>query len=294
MSFYMGTGKRLSGADFIALAQQSGFSESLLRAFNKVEAPKGPFYSSGALTTLYEPHVAYRNAPKSKRDKMLRMRVSIDGKRYPLARKKWKRGSYPRNSFPLIDKCASFAGTETAARACSWGAFQVLGENAKSLGFQSAVKMVKYMAKGEREQLDVAIRYLERSQKALAACKSIKKLANSTPIKDLGRDGKNEENFLDHFRTLAGYYNGSGYEANGYHEKLRDAFIDFWVVASKRVTKPTPKPRPDAPQPAPDKPKGGSDAAAGVGIIAALVGLFWALWERISEGFCSLLPFMCG
>ncbi len=213
--FYIGEGRPLADADFVRLAGKHGIEEAALRAFAQVEARNRGSYSSGALVCLYEPDVAWRNTSGAKRDKLTRS---------GLAYRKWKSGNYPKSSFPRIDKCAALAGEEVAALASSWGLGQVLGENYKTLGFSSAVAMVRNFAESEANQLEGVILFIKKTpglEKALQA---------------------------HNWGKVARLYNGPGYAKHNYHGRLAKAH-QRWVrkIAERGPLSPAPT-DPDKPE----------------------------------------------
>jgi len=92
---------------------------------------------------------------------------------------------------------------DAAFMACSWGAFQVLGEYWSTLLYQSPYALARACSQDEAGQLDLLIRYIEhfRLQDELRAL------------------SPNPETC----RAFARAYNGPRYEVGGYHTKLAQA-----------------------------------------------------------------------
>jgi len=189
--FYMGAGVKLSDADFAALASKHGIEEAKIRAVNEVEAAGKGFTSSGAITCLYEPHIAYKYSSGAVRDALVAAGLSY---------KTWKAGSYPKSSYDRIDRGTAIAGAEVAALATSWGLGQIMGFNYKACGYPTAVDMVKGFAKSEANQLEGMINFMKANPAMLAALKA--------------------GNWAD----FAKLYNGAGYAANKYDTKLAAAY----------------------------------------------------------------------
>jgi len=189
--FYMGTGAKLSSADFARLAASHGIEEARIRAVNEVEAAGSGFYASGAVKCLYEPHIAWKMTSGKVRDAL-----AAEG----LAYANWKAGAYPSTSFARIDRCTQIAGAEIAALATSWGIGQVMGFNHKACGFDSAVAMVKDFAKGEANQLEGMIRFVKANPAMFAALQR------------------------GDWAGFASRYNGPGYAKNKYDTKLAAAY----------------------------------------------------------------------
>jgi len=93
---------------------------------------------------------------------------------------------------------ASSINQEAALKSASWGAFQIMGFNAESIGFSSVDSFVKSMNLHEREHLKAVVAFLEENN-------LIGKLR-----------AKN-------WRAFARGYNGPGYEKNNYHIRLERA-----------------------------------------------------------------------
>jgi hypothetical protein len=189
--FYIGTGAKLSSADFARLAAAHGIEEAKIRAVNEVEAAGSGFYASGAVKCLYEPHIAWKMTSGKVRDAL-----AAEG----LAYANWKAGAYPSTSFARIDRCTQIAGAEIAALSTSWGLGQIMGFNHEACGFDSAVAMVKDFAEGEANQLEGMIRFIKANPAMFAALQR------------------------GDWAGFAYRYNGSGYAANKYDTKLAAAY----------------------------------------------------------------------
>lgn len=189
--FYIGTGAKLSSADFARLAAAHGIEEAKIRAVNEVEAAGSGFYASGAVKCLYEPHIAWKMTSGKVRDEL-----AAEG----LAYATWKAGAYPSTSFARIDRCTQIAGAEIAALSTSWGIGQIMGFNHKACGFDSAVAMVKDFAKGEANQLEGMIRFIKANPAMFAALQR------------------------GDWAGFASRYNGPAYAKNKYDTKLAAAY----------------------------------------------------------------------
>jgi N-acetylmuramidase-like protein len=100
----------LTDADFAGVAAELGVSPGIVRAVNKVEAPRGAFDTQGRPSILYEKHVFARNTGG-------RFNAS-----HPiLSAAKWQPGTYGALSIQydkLAQACA--LDPDAAFRACSW------------------------------------------------------------------------------------------------------------------------------------------------------------------------------
>lgn len=192
--------KKLSDADFKAIANKYNVPESRIRAVAEVEARGSGFNSQGYLTALYEPHIAYRYSTGVVRDKLVAAGIAYQD---------WRR-EYPKTSYPRIDQATSIAGEELAAMATSFGMGQVMGFNHDLLGFKTALELVKWLAISEANQIEGIILF--------AKSKGILK-----PLID------------GEFDVFANGYNGSGYKQNNYDIKLRDADRRWQVKLSGKT-----------------------------------------------------------
>ena len=138
----------LTETDFTAVATSLGVSPNMIKAVRKVEAPRGSFDDQGRPTILYERHVFSRNS----------------GRRFDASHPTLSSttpGGYGKFSIQydkFADACA--LDPEAAFKACSWGAFQVLGENAVALGYASAYDMVQKLLVSEAAHLDSFVRFV--------------------------------------------------------------------------------------------------------------------------------------
>ena len=104
---------------------------------------------------LFEYHVFYRNLRRDDRAAAVASR---------LAAPRWGQIPYPKTQrarYELLAK-ASMIDAEAAHAACSWGVGQVLGENARWLGYENAVAMAEVAKSGLAGQVDIMLRFIER------------------------------------------------------------------------------------------------------------------------------------
>ncbi|MCP3731997.1 N-acetylmuramidase family protein [Sphingomonas sp. MG17] len=153
----------LTKDDIAAAASDLRVPVGHIKGVRKVEAPRGPFDDQGRPSILYEPHVFARQSGHE-------FNVS-----HPkLSYRQWKAGAYGPLSaqYPkLLDACA--LAPDAAFKACSWGAFQVLGENAGLLGYRDALDMAIALTKSEAAHLDSFVRFVrsKRAEDELRACR---------------------------------------------------------------------------------------------------------------------------
>lgn len=193
----------LTPEDFIRAADElgHGVTPGHMRASKKVEAPRGAFDDQGRPSILYERHVMSRNTvPKG------RFNAS-----YPdlSAMKGYGPGGYGSFGAQYGKLQRAYAlDPEAAFEACSWGAFQVLGENAVSLGYESARHMAQMLATSEAAHLDSYVRFIKTNGIA----------------DELGRCRANDPESCVGFVQV---YNGDGFRRFNYHVNFASALGQF-------------------------------------------------------------------
>lgn len=187
------TNKLLSVGAIAAAARDIGVAEAQLSAVVAVETGlRGGFDDAGRVRILYEAHVAHRlGAPL------------VPG----LSVKSWDRSLYSPTSageWARLEEARKLFGDEIAYGAASWGLGQILGENHRRCGFDSATAMVEAMKTGENAQLKAMISFIVAGGLV-------------DELRSVSADPET-------CRAFARGYNGAGYEQNAYHVKIADAF----------------------------------------------------------------------
>lgn len=189
----------LTDVDFERAAAELGHGVTVkhMRASKKVEAPRGAFDDDGRPSILYERHVFARNTtPKGRFNAKHPSLSAVSG---------YGRGGYGAFSAQYGKLERAYAlDPEAAFEGCSWGAFQVLGENAVALGYKSARDMACELAKSEAAHLDSYVRFIKVN--GLAA--------------KLGRCRAGDPDSCVPFVEV---YNGAGFRAFAYHVKFAEA-----------------------------------------------------------------------
>lgn len=188
---FRGAAKRLDDLDLPRIGATIGVGEDEIHAFIEVESKGSGFDGLGRPTILYEPHVAYRCSTGAKRAALVKA-----GLAYP----KWRPGAYGPSSAQYPKLLKAMAVDQTAAlKACSWGLFQVLGENHAAAGYDTVQEMVQAMMEDEENHLQACVNFLVSN-------------------------GLDDDLRAHRWATLARGYNGAGYAANRYDTKLAAAF----------------------------------------------------------------------
>lgn len=207
LDFLIGyTGEEITDADYAAAAMELGCEIEVIQAIEKVESGgKTGFDDYLRPTILYERHIFSRNS-KGKYDAKYHDLSSKTG--YKLK----KKGDYVAaidlaNNYYAATSTINYKrlakayqlDNDAALKACSWGKFQILGENYKAVGFGSVREMVDAHVKGQKGHLKAFVGYIKS-----------KKLQNS--LKD-----KN-------WTAIAKGYNGKGYKKFHYDERIKAAY----------------------------------------------------------------------
>jgi N-acetylmuramidase len=182
----------LTDADLAGAAATLGVSAKIIAAVRKVETARDPFDDDGRPTILYERHVFARQSAH-RFDKANPALSSKTPGGY---------GKFSAQYGKLGEACA--LDPEAAFQACSWGAFQVLGENAVAIGYPSAFDMALALTVGEAAHLDCFVRFVTANKlvAALRACKA------GDPASCI---------------PFVRAYNGPEFAKNDYHVKLANA-----------------------------------------------------------------------
>ena len=132
---------KLTHADYAEVAKDLKCEPEVLQAIAKVESGKEAFDAHGRLVIRFEP-----------------THFSSDGTHPELSSGTSHDG--PERNYKIFEK-AYQVDPEAALEACSWGKFQLMGENYDHLGFSSPQEMVKTMAQGEKAQLPAFKKFLQ-------------------------------------------------------------------------------------------------------------------------------------
>ncbi len=203
---FRGQARQLSDGDVTTIAGYLGCHVAAVRAVLAVESAGAGFGPDGRPLILNEPHIFYRELKAgAKRD-----RAVANG----LAYAAWKTKPYPKTQAARYAWLEQAMGIdETAAlRSCSYGLGQCMGFNHKLCGFATVQAFVDAMTYSEGAQLYAMARFI---------------VSNKLQV---------------HLRThnwaaFARGYNGAGYKANRYDEKLAAAYAKR--PASEKITPPT-------------------------------------------------------
>lgn len=195
------TSKYLKDQDYKDAAKRLNVPELIIRTFGAVEGLGCGFLDDGRPKILYERHRMYFYLKqKYGEDYAKQQAVKTPNIVNTLT------GGYVGNSgeYARLEQ-AKQIDLECALQSCSWGQFQIMGENFKALGYSSIQDFVQQQYDSESKQLDAFLRFVETKTGII----------NAKPVKLL--DALQAENW-DVVFTL---YNGSNYKKLGYQAKFQ-------------------------------------------------------------------------
>lgn len=191
------TSKLLKDADLVRAAHDLGVPQSSIRAVAQVESDGGGYLDNGKAKILFERHVMYKQLVKNKGKAFADQQLELQP-----AFVNTKRGGYQGGVAEYTRlSLAKNIDVDSAIESTSWGQFQVMGFNWKTLGYKSAQEFEQLMQASESNQFDAFVRFIKADTKLHKALK--------------------EENW----EQFAAIYNGPAYKDNNY---------DFKLAAAKR------------------------------------------------------------
>lgn len=196
--------KFLSELDLMEFATNFELELAIVKAVNEVESSGKGFLISGKPKILFEGHVFWQQLEKRGINPNQYLNSNTNDVLYKSWTKKYYLGGdaeYNRLEEAMhINPIKSFEDAANAS--ASWGAFQIMGYHAIPLGYSSMDDFVQKMNTNEKEHLIAFGQFLKVNH-------LISYLQN-----------KNWAGFALH-------YNGAGYKANKYDEKLANAYRKY-------------------------------------------------------------------
>lgn len=189
--------KYLSEADLEDASKKYNLDIALIKAVNELES-NGSGFILDKPRILFEGHVFYQRLKEHGVDP-----DPHQSKHPSIVYKSLTKKHYRGGLSEYLRLNTAMGIHETAAlESASWGSFQVMGFNARSLRYESVQTFVEKMYRHEREHLDAFFRFIE--------------------VKDLIPLLREQK-----WAKFAEGYNGSKYKENNYDEKLRRAYLRF-------------------------------------------------------------------
>lgn len=181
---------KLNEDDYLDAADELCCEVAIVKAVCAVESNGSGFDKLDRPKILYEGHI-FSRLTKKKYD------IAFPELSYP----KYQTIYYGRNQYNRLAQ-ATTLNEEAALKSCSWGLFQILGENYIAAGFDDVFTYVEAMKESEYEQLLAFISY----------CKS-----------------ENLDKYLinKQWTEFAKRYNGPAYYKNAYDTKMAQAYEQY-------------------------------------------------------------------
>lgn len=200
MTSFIGPARPITANDVAAQAVFYNIELAALRAVMAVESRNSGYDARRRPLILFEPHVFYRNLTGKQRDEAVRL---------GLAYKSWGQQPYPAGADAQYKRLSEAIkiNEEAAYRSISVGMGQVLGENYKAAGCDSAQQMFEQAAVSETNQLKHMIGFI---------------------IAEHLRDAMNRHDW----RKFAAGYNGRG-QVEKYSKWLEREYIKWERILSK-------------------------------------------------------------
>ena len=185
--------RALTQADIERAAAELGCESVAINAVVEVESPRTGFLPDGRVVILFERHVFWRQLQAHGIDP-----ATVQA---PVSILSQARGGYVGGAAEYARLAQAVAiAQEPAMASCSWGRFQIMGHHAHALGYASATEMAAAFTKGEAEQLQAFVRFVEIDAELLKALRNRK------------------------WAAFARSYNGPAYADNLYDVKLAKAY----------------------------------------------------------------------
>jgi len=186
---FTGTAHRLEDIDLPRLGYEIGVGEDEIHAVIDVECAGSGFDKKGRPRILFERHWFHRLLEGDERIRAVEQGLAVPG---------WSRATYNRDQYAILEQAIAI-NEEAALKSASWGMGQIMGFNHKAAGFDTVGQMVTAFMESEANQLEGMISFI--------------------------RSNNLDDELRRHdWAGFARGYNGSGYRANRYDEKLAAAY----------------------------------------------------------------------
>lgn len=196
--------KLLSEQNLIDFANEHNLELAVIKAVNEVESGGKGFLVDGRPKILFEGHIFWRELEKRNIDPNDYCNTNCQD----ILFKKYTRSYYLGGTaeYARLEKAISLGAdkkfSDAAKCAASWGLYQIMGFNALTIGYETIDEFVDKMYLNEGEHLKAFGLFSEKNN--LIGYLKNKKWAD-----------------------FALRYNGAGYKANKYDEKLMKAYTKF-------------------------------------------------------------------
>jgi peptidoglycan hydrolase-like protein with peptidoglycan-binding domain len=182
------------------VAEENDIDPAALKAIYLVEANGNAFLNDGRVKILFEAHIMYRQL----KEHFPNVDLEAALKDHPnVVSKRWNRDLYAGGSKEYNRYAeAQNIQRQAAMKSTSFGAFQIMGFNHKLCGYDYVEDFVAAMEASELNHADAVVKFIK---------------SNKLDIHLKNKD----------WAKFARGYNGPGYAANKYDEKLASAYKKF-------------------------------------------------------------------
>jgi hypothetical protein len=190
----------LTDEDFARAAKELNVEEAAVRAVAEVEAAGQGFIYDGRPAILYEAHIFHKETGGKYAGEKDRRGVALSSS-------SWNQKLYGATGAAQHNRYedARKLDADAANKACSWGTFQILGQNYKQCGFDSSQAFVDAMwTGGAGAHLDAFVAFVKAN-----------KLDGALRAKN--------------WAAFARGYNGPSYAVNKYDVKMASAYARWKV-----------------------------------------------------------------
>jgi LysM repeat protein len=200
------TGEKITQHDYEKAAQELGCEINVIRAIDMIESGgRSGYDKKNRPLILYERHIFSKRTghkyDKENPDLSSKVGYKLHKKGCKVSDSELKANYYSSTSDENYMRLAKAYALDksSALQACSWGRFQILGDNFRTCGYPSVAAFVAAQVKNEIEQLQSFIEYIKsnKMQKALK-----------------------EKNWC----KIAEGYNGKNYKKFNYHKRIKRAY----------------------------------------------------------------------
>lgn len=197
---------------FEVAANIVGCATPAIKAVYDVEASSRGYLKDGRVKILFEGHRFWKSLTKVNINciAFLKKNPGYTNILYPVwSSKFYKGGPLEWNRLDLAKQVCNLlqVDEDLAQQSASYGSFQIMGENHKAAGYDTAAIMLDaYNTRGEPEQLNSFVRFLK-----------------ATGLDDELKD--------HNWPAFAKGYNGTGYARNKYDVKLAAAFNKYKLLS---------------------------------------------------------------
>ena len=150
----------LTADDFERAAKALNVEVAAIKAVAEVESAGSGFLSDGRPAILYEAHVFHKETSGKHANAKDRRGVALSSP-------SWNRALYGAPGAAQHNRYedARALNADAANKACSWGMFQILGQNHKACGFDSSQEFVDAMwTGGASAHLDAFVAFIKANK----------------------------------------------------------------------------------------------------------------------------------